>query len=381
MPRASMLRAMQRDLRWLVAGLGLSASAVALVGCDSPEQHGSASNHSATAVPIGSDGERIHPPEGQWCAKPDIAKGLVILGSPEVDGCPKFLDGARIPKEKELSPEYVDMPRSTYGFYDDIRTKMRRGAINHAPLCCYHWKEKTPGGRPLVASEGVAIVAPLVEPADAPLERRDLLRPPDELAEAVFEYWRRQAQLEHASVASFARARVELLALGAPRELVSRYSEAARDELRHTELALGVLAAWGEPKLHCGPLAIPRGPEHRGSRREILSVLARRTLDEAFEPEAAAALALFNAAQLATCPNLARVLASIAWDERRHALLALDTIRWCRTEAKQENLGAPPAAATAKNRSHPLSSWGVIADDAWRIARLRCRALSVALLA
>ncbi|MEZ4231529.1 MAG: hypothetical protein R3B89_20290 [Polyangiaceae bacterium] len=376
---------MQRDLRWLVAGLGLSASALAALGCDTENSQAPAPTATITAVPTGSDGERIHPPEGQWCAKPELAKGLVILGSPEVDGCAKFLDGARIPKEKELSPEYIEMPRSTYGFYDDILTKMRRSAINHAPLCCYRWREKTPGGRPLVERRetDVALVAPLLAEGSAQgLPRLQLLQPPPALAGVVFDHWRRQAQLEHASVAAFARARLELLELGAPRALVSRYAAAARDELRHAELCLAVLRAWGQPTLGFGPMGLP-GSSGVGSasRREALEALAERTVDEAFEPEAAAAMALHGAVERCACPDLACLIASIAEDERSHARLALDTVRWCLTESNGE---LPPRKAlpeAAKAASHSSADWGVIVDDAWALARQRCRALSSAAVA
>src|SRR5262245_52773660 len=57
--------------------------------------------------------------------------------------------------------------------------------------------------------------------------------------------WARAAQYEHASVASFARFSLELLALGAPSDLIARAHRAAIDELEHTELALGVARALG----------------------------------------------------------------------------------------------------------------------------------------
>lgn len=370
---------MQPDLRWLVAGLGLSASALGALGCDAPSER-AAPTATVTAVPIGSDGERVHPPEGKWCGKPETAKGLVILGSPEVDGCPKFLDGARIPKEKELRPEYIDMPRSTYGFYDDILTKMRRSGINHAPLCCYNWREKAPGGRPLILPENgdVALVAPLAPGSLHPrLPAPELQRPPPKLAPRVFEYWRLQAQLEHASVASFARARLELLALGAPRDLIARYAAAAQDELRHAALSLAVLEAWGQRGLSFGPIAVQAAPRRGASRDAALRALARRTLDEAFEPESAAALALFGAAERADCPNLARVLHQIAEEERGHARLALDTVGWCLAESGSSLDVQPTSATAAYAPTHPLDAWGVVSDAAWVVARQQCRALGV----
>ncbi|MCA9642868.1 MAG: hypothetical protein H6718_03950 [Polyangiaceae bacterium] len=377
---------MQPDLRWLVAGLGLGASSLALVGCDEgPKQ--TAPTATLTAVPIGSDGERIHPPEGKWCAKPEVAKSLVILGSPEVDGCMKFLDGERIPKEKELAPEYIDMPRSTYGFYDDIQTKMRRSAINHAPLCCYNWREKAPGGRPLVdpSQAAVALIAPLVSEHATPEPTLQLLSPPVEALPSVLAHWRRQAQLEHSSVASFTRARLELIALGAPRELVRRYAEAALDELQHTALCLEVLHAWGAPALAFGALQLARSARTPPSDRALaLRTLAQRTLDEAFEPEAAAAVALHNAAGRSACPELRAVLASIALDERRHARLALDTVLWCLEESKPATVRLTSPSASNEARSVAVAGareFGVISDADWLDVRTRCRAPLAAALA
>ncbi|MEZ4375896.1 MAG: ferritin-like domain-containing protein [Polyangiaceae bacterium] len=387
---------MQPDLRWLLAGLGLGASALALVGCDQGSSStGAAPTATVTAVPIGSDGERIHPPEGKWCATPEVAKSLVILGSPEVDGCMKFLDGARIPKEKELSPEYIDMPRSTYGFYDDIQTKMRRSAINHAPLCCYNWREKTPGGRPLVdrTNDSKAMVAALVQGAptgDSPLRLASSLHlasslrlapPPEGALPRVLQHWGTQAQLEHASVASFARARLELIALGAPRALVRRYAAAAREELQHTALALEVLHALGGRSMSLAAIPLPPAAESplEPERQAALAALARRTVSEAFEPEAVAALALHNAAQRCACPELKRILTSVAVDERRHARLALDTVLWCLEESNPSvplrlprfiDDSAPRLQAPEERAAR---AYGVISEADWVAARTRCR--------
>lgn len=382
---------MQPDLRWLLAGLGLGASALALVSCDQGSSStGAAPTATVTAVPIGSDGERIHPPEGKWCATPEVAKSLVILGSPEVDGCMKFLDGARIPKEKELSPEYIDMPRSTYGFYDDIQTKMRRSAINHAPLCCYNWREKTPGGRPLVdrTNDSKALVAALVEAAPTSGSKLELARPPENALPHILRHWRTQAQLEHASVASFAQARLELIALGAPRDLVRRYAAAAREELQHTLLALDVLHALGGARLRFGTIPLPRPSQPEPTLRQAaLLKMARRSADEAFEPEATAALGLYNAAERCVCPVLKGILTRIATDERRHARLALDTVAWCLGESSSdEQLSLPHfvddgVLSVQAPDERAARAYGVISEADWVAARTRCRGPLAGLLA
>src|SRR5690606_16191185 len=150
---------MQRDLLWLLSGLTLSFGAAGLSGCDEAPGGNAPANgaapilSSALARPAGSDGEAPHPPSGRWCGAPPVAEGMRFLGSPDMDGCPKFLDAGKMPEGKDSSPEYVELPRSSRAFFDDILTKMRRADLNHAPLCCYNWHEKTPGGRPLVSGD------------------------------------------------------------------------------------------------------------------------------------------------------------------------------------------------------------------------------------
>jgi hypothetical protein len=60
--------------------------------------------------------------------------------------------------------------------------------------------------------------------------------------------WRENGRTEHASVASFARLTLDLMALGAPPALVASANHDALDEIRHTEACFG-LAHWfdGEP--------------------------------------------------------------------------------------------------------------------------------------
>ncbi len=63
--------------------------------------------------------------------------------------------------------------------------------------------------------------------------------------------WLRNALMEHASVAALARFTLELLAVGAPADLIRDSNAAASDETRHAELCFALAAStwvsqWGQ---------------------------------------------------------------------------------------------------------------------------------------
>lgn len=377
---------MHPDLAWLIRGLG-GLALVGLSACDSPEPHSTSEDPFAGLPPLhshtgpwvaGSAGETPHPPAGRWCFTPELTEPMRYLGSPVEDGCAKFIDGEKIPPGKDASPEYRGMPRSTRGFYDPIVTQMRRSALGQAPYCCYTWREKVPGGRPLIV-EGEAALAPLLESEEHAARGSELALPPARIRGRLSQYWLENARMEHASVASFARARLELLQLGAPAHLVQATIRAARDELRHAAICMEVAQAWGAAPMRFGALQL------EGATRADLSIqrLAQQTLEEAFEPEAAAALALYQASQRAICPVLKAYLLEIATDERRHTALAWETLKWCRSQrplrldiSRLEALNANPnlnaQLASEASSEADSSCWGEIPN----FANLRkiCRA-------
>jgi len=84
---------------------------------------------------------------------------------------------------------------------------------------------------PNVESSGdwTGLIDPLVDGASAPA--------------GLAEQWRENGRTEHASVASFARLTLDLMALGAPPELVRAANEDALDEIRHTEACFALASA------------------------------------------------------------------------------------------------------------------------------------------
>ncbi|MDC3958704.1 ferritin-like domain-containing protein [Polyangium jinanense] len=145
-----------------------------------------------------------------------------------------------------------------------------------------------------------------------------------DLRAALAAEWTRDALFEHASVASFGRFALELLAVGAPAELVEEAHRAALDEVRHARLCFALASAYaGEP---VAPGAFPFG----GAAEVVadLASIAARTAKEGCINETIAAVIAAEQCARAEDPAVAEVLAGIAADEARHAELAWRTVAW-----------------------------------------------------
>jgi hypothetical protein len=184
-------------------------------------------------------------------------------------------------------------------------------------------------GRPFVVA-GAARTAPL-EPGGAwldaelaaALERGASALGPRE-REAIAARTLEQARLEHASVASFARASLELLALGAPPVLLRDTARAMQDEIEHARVCFAIARAHG-----AGDLA-PRGLDLAGAMPGAVDA-ARIAYAVAYEGcvgETLGAAEAAEEAREAADAALRDVLATIADDELRHAALAWRTLAW-----------------------------------------------------
>lgn len=136
--------------------------------------------------------------------------------------------------------------------------------------------------------------------------------------------WSRDAQDEHASVASFARFSLQLLAVGAPPDLLELAAAAAGDEVRHARLCFAVASRYAGSPL--GPGALPLDGDVMGPR-DLPGMLAETAVEGAIGETLAAARAR-AAAAAAGFPVVAAVCARIAEDESRHAELAWRTLAW-----------------------------------------------------
>jgi hypothetical protein len=281
--------------------------------------------------PVDAGGPVFTPPrcpEGAFCA-PGAAAKRVAQGAEVKLDCPARL--------KELPTPTPDGAPSNYKGdlwinVDERGTKAKRDAAD-TDTCCYTWVIPCPGGRPLLADDG-ARVAPVRQGAG--WGTANAAASPSALDAALARAWLADALAEHASVASFARATLELMAVGAPADLLAAVQRAALDEIRHARACFALAARHGGAPVEPGPLAAlaPRGGG--------LPRLARDTFLEGCVGETIAALAVTRAAAGCADAELARTLRGIAADETRHAALAWRTVAWALAEG-----GAPVAEALA----------------------------------
>lgn len=187
--------------------------------------------------------------------------------------------------------------------------------------CCYEFCPGACCGRPLivagdarVASEaaGDAWTAELGSAPVAPSMRA-----------AVALAWQRDALMEHASIASFARFTLDLMTHGAPPELVAGAQRASLDEVEHARLCFGLARRFGGAPVTPGRLATTGAAAHQTLLDAACAALVEGGIGEtlaAAEAKAAAALAGDEQAKAA--------LGRIAEDETRHAALAFSFVAW-----------------------------------------------------
>jgi hypothetical protein len=173
------------------------------------------------------------------------------------------------------------------------------------------------------------------------LERRARLLEPA-LRAALAERWSLAARFEHASIASFNRFSLELLALGAPAELVAASNRAALQEVAHARASFALASAYAGRDIGPGALDIAG----LGLDRVALDVLASATVSEGCIDETLAAAEAAGAEERASEPAVRWVLATIAREEREHAALAFRFVRWAC------DVGGEPVRESARQTFH-----------------------------
>ncbi|WP_438016029.1 ferritin-like domain-containing protein [Sorangium sp. So ce315] len=174
--------------------------------------------------------------------------------------------------------------------------------------------------------------------------------------ETLAEGWLRSALEEHASVASFARFALDLMALGAPSSLVEAAHIAALDEVGHARLGFSLASAYrGEP---VGPAALPM-PRGVPVAADLVA-LARAAAEEGCIGETVAALLAAEQRARAEDPAVRAALEAIADDEARHAELAWLTVAWAIGAGGEPVRGAVAdvfvAAAQSLRRPRPAEA-------------------------
>jgi hypothetical protein len=307
-----------------------------------------------------TDGTLTHPeqhmpscPSGKWCTTVERASSLADKDAPVSLGCADRVSWNR-PDDGGLTAQ--DLP-SMYGqgTHEGVDTLAERKKGN-ADACCYTWVEPCPGGRALRSGEGVALAA---RGTSAGWSSRHVA-PPSELSsaarQALADAWLADALAEHASVASFARATLELMAVGAPAELVRACQAASLDEIEHARLAFAQASRFAGTVIAPGPLVCPP------LRAPSLVQVAIDTFVEGCVGETLAALSAERARAAATDASICSTLDRIAHDEAAHAALAWRTVAWTVSEGGDEVRRALDAVAADVRQSLR----GGISLEAWR---------------
>jgi hypothetical protein len=146
---------------------------------------------------------------------------------------------------------------------------------------------------------------------------------PSETRAGLAAAWLAVARMEHASIAAFARFALQLLAVGAPPELVMAAQRAMTDETTHAQFAFGLASAYADRDLGPGPLAMDACLEVTS-----LSALVATVFAEGCVGETLAAVEAREALAHVRDPAVRAVLATIADDETHHADLAWRTTAW-----------------------------------------------------
>lgn len=268
---------------------------------------------------------------GNWCGTQADAAVLGVPGLPEKMDCPSRISGGKGSEAITAHPKkYAGLSAAPnmQGAFNEHGTELARAKPGGDDTCCYHWFEYC-SGRPLLGDHGPMVAT--VEAAAAAregwneaglVELVDREPLPHALRERIAQGWLDDALAEHASVASFARTTLELMAVGAPPSLLAATQRAALDEIEHARLCFSLASRYGEAAVQPGPLPLP-SPRPAG-----LAQLAADTFAEGCVGETIAALAAQRAARAVIEPAVQERLLALADDEARHAALAWSTVAW-----------------------------------------------------
>jgi hypothetical protein len=157
---------------------------------------------------------------------------------------------------------------------------------------------------------------------------------PEDLRPVLALAWREAARREHAAVASFAELSVDLIAVGAPPELVAAAHSDALDEVRHAQICFAVARELDGAALGPAPFADARAAArvaHR-DRTAALVELARSAVRDGVVGEGLSARVLAKLAQRCALVGPRAALRQLASDESRHAAHAWRIVAWCLQE-------------------------------------------------
>ncbi len=212
-------------------------------------------------------------------------------------------------------------------------------------------------GRPFLV-HGAERLPPVANRADWLVTQQPDLSMSKDVRRELARRWTEAGQMEHASVAAFARFMLQLLSLGAPPDLVEATERAISDERRHAQLCFGLASAYGDRNVGPGPLDIA-GSMQDLEPNELIALVFR----EGCVGETVAAVEASHGAEHAMDPVVREALRRIAVDEQRHSELAWRFIAW--------QVGQQPELARVLEREvHALTEAATRAesvDDEWLV--------------
>lgn len=246
------------------------------------------------------------------------------------------------------------------------------GEPSSGGLCCYQSCEGVCCGRALVLGDH-ALVARAEQRNDWLVTDATLTglphvtRPSLSAVERsrLVELWQADALMEHASIASFARFSLQLLALGAPAQLVRDAQSAGLDEVGHAEHAFSIASRLAGRAIGPGKL-----PELDTPLDTDLTSVARATLVEGCIGETLAAVLAQEQARKAGDTTARKALSDVAEDETRHAELAFRFVAWAlaqggpelgealRTELERKLASLPEPGSTSEVATAALHYYG-----------------------
>lgn len=361
----------------------------------------------STSMPV-STGETTLAPDLPCVPMPEIGTPLMPADVVEFPGCEGFLaDGCfdymeicvPLPRGARscdaCAPNCLDaLPQICNGFWIN---KTACGPFLVEAQCChvveYGWN--CSDGRPFLVDGTARTARPVGGRAwlgEVEVASRALVEELDGAGRAeLAALWTADALAEHASIASFARFTLQLLAHAAPPALVQEACAAQADEVAHARAAFALAALYADAPVGPGPLEIAGA---LAGAQDLVALVTAVVL-EGCVGETLAANEVDLAARTCADPWLAATLRGIAADERRHAALAWRTLQWALVrggavarEAAREafaraSSGAPPAdrlpeALLRRHGRVPAAERGAAAAACLREVVLPC---ALALLA
>jgi hypothetical protein len=154
------------------------------------------------------------------------------------------------------------------------------------------------------------------------------------------ETWKRRAAAEYLAVSTFSVLAIDMVAAGAPADVLSHCVRSQLDEIRHAELAIRMVEIYGGKRIQ-PPSGMSNLPDKPGTDK--LHQAAANTLLVSCVSETYATTVLTATRDLTTDPVALAVLTSIYSDEVMHARLGWSYVRYAIDQGGQGVIDAAAA--------------------------------------